>query len=131
VEFKKKMNTPIDFPDAVIALIAAFTGHTVATYVGPYAVIFLFACLGAAVRLSYKDEDTENINAVRFVTLRICIAVMVGVTCAELLELVVSAAKPKYTVAPLAFVIGWIKDYRAVFNWFAEVVKGFVGKRYG
>ncbi len=124
------MNDPMDFVAFVVAVLAMIASKEVAILVGPYAAIMVLACSGAALGLSLSDNDFSLRQAIFYVTLRVLLAIVLTIALAQLLESVASWAKPKYTVAPLAFVIGYIRDYRAVFNWFAEIVKGLVGKKW-
>lgn len=124
------MQEPIDFVAFVVAVLAMIASKEVAALVGPYAAIMVLACSGAALGLSLSSEEFTARKAIFYVTLRVLLAVVLTIALAQALESVASWAKPKYTVAPLAFVIGYIRDYRAVFNWFAEVVKGLVGKKW-
>lgn len=124
------MQEPIDFVAFVVAILAMIASKEVAVLVGPYAAIMVLACAGSALSLSLSDQDFTLRQAVFYVTLRVLLAIVLTIALAQLLESVASWAKPKYTVAPLAFVIGYIRDYKAVFKWLAETVKGLVGKKW-
>jgi len=124
------MQEPIDFVAFVVAVLAMIASKEVAVLVGPYAAIMVLACAGSALSLSLSDQDFTLRQAVFYVTLRVLLAIVLTIALAQLLESVASWAKPKYTVAPLAFVIGYIRDYKAVFKWLAETAKGLVGKKW-
>lgn len=124
------MQEPIDFVAFVVAVLAMIASKEVAVLVGPYAAIMVLACAGSALSLSLSDQEFTLRQAVFYVTLRVLLAIVLTIALAQLLESVASWAKPKYTVAPLAFVIGYIRDYKAVFKWLAETAKGLVGKKW-
>ncbi len=123
-------HTPLDFVALVIAIAGMLFSQEIARVVGPYAAIMVLACAGAALSLSISDEEFSTTKAVGYVTLRVLLALVLTISLAELLESVASWAKPKYTISPLAFAIGYIRDYRATMNWFAEVIRGLVSRKW-
>jgi len=123
------MNDPVDFVALVIALIAMITSIEVANIIGPYASIVVLACAGAALSLSTNGKEMTTHQAVGYVSLRVVLAVSLTVALAELLQKFVPWLNPRYTLIPLAFAFGWIKDYDTVRDWFGRVVDRFVTKR--
>ena len=113
-------NDPVDLIALLVTLFALIASKEIAAILGPYAGIFLLACAGAAVSLSGTKETYTGSRAVWYVTWRAGVAVVVTVAIAELLQLVLPQLKPRYTVAPIAFLIGWIRDYNLVVAWFVE-----------
>lgn len=123
------MNQPIDLVGLLIALLAFAFGKEMATVVGPYAAIVVLASAGAALSLSGHEEDFAPWRAAWYVTIRILLAVTLTVAVAELLEHFVPALVPRFTLVPLAFAIGWIRDYDAVRQWFGGVIARIVGRK--
>lgn len=119
------MNTePSDLLTLLVALIAMITGREVAALVGPYAAICILACAGAGVALSGVDKQMSNLEAAKYVSFRVLVAVCFTVGVAELVQQWFAWAKPRYTLMPLAFIIGWVKDYNAVAKSVAEAIAG-------
>jgi len=123
------MNEPVDFVALVIALIAMITSVEVAQVIGPYASIVVLACAGAALSLSTNGKEMTTTQAVGYVSLRVVLAVSLTVALAELLQKFVPWLNPRYTLIPLAFGIGWIRDYDTVRSWFGSVIDRLFTKR--
>ncbi len=122
-------NEPIDIISAVVALFVLVTGQEVAKIVGPYAAIVIIASSGAALSLSGHKEKMTFSEGAWYVGTRIMVAVAVTAALAAGLEHVLGWAKAKYTVVPIAFVIGFIRDYEQVRSWGVAMIDRFVKKR--
>lgn len=127
------MNEPLDLVGVLIAILAYLVSKDVASVVGPYAAIVILACTGAAFALSGSEEKMSNGRAVWFVAIRVLLAVALTVSIAELLQKFAPEMKPRYTLAPIAFGIGLIRDYEQVRSWVGGVVRGvlerFIAKK--
>jgi len=116
------MNEPSDLLTLLVALIALITGREIAALIGPYAAIMILACAGAGVALSGVDKHMNNWEAMRYVSFRVLVAVCFTVGLAELVQQWFAWAKPRYTLMPLAFLIGWVRDYNAIAKSVAETI---------
>ena len=125
------MNDPQDIVSVLVAIIALIASKEIAHLVGPYAAIVVLASAGASLSLSGHEDQFTYWRAILYVWVRIMVAVVLTVTLAELLEKVVPWASPRYTLVPLAFGIGWIRDYTAIRTWIGSVINRVVGKRVG
>jgi len=122
---------PPDVVSLLIALVAIIASKEIAHLVGPYAAIVVLACAGASLSLSGSDENLTGFRAVVYIGVRVLVAVVLTVTLAELLQVAVPWLKPCYTLVPLAFGIGWIRDYSAVREWLGGIVDGIVKRKAG
>lgn len=104
----------MDLIALVVALFATLVNERVASLVGPYAAIAVLACAGAIISISGNDKVMGTWASCKFFTGRVVVAVAVTVMLAQLLELAWPDLKPKYTVGPIALILGWIRDYNAV-----------------
>ena len=120
---------PQDFITVVVAILALVTSKELAALVGPYAGIAACACAGAAVSLSGNDEPMTVPQALGYVLLRVLLATILTVGLAELLQHVIPAIKPRYSLIPLAFAIGWIRDYTSLRSWFGDTIQAIVSRR--
>ena len=123
------MNEPHDFIALVIAIMAAITSKEVANLIGPYAAVIVLALAGSGLALSSYDKVLSAFESFRYVLVRMLLAVTLTVSVAELLQAVIPWAKPRYSMLPIAFGIGMIRDYKAVMTWLGESIKGVVGKK--
>lgn len=122
-------NDPQDFITVLIAVLALITSKELAVLLGPYAGIAACSCAGAAISLSGNDKEMSNWQACMYVTLRVFIATVLTVGIAEFLQNIIPSIKPRYSLIPLAFGIGWIKDYDSVRAWVGNLIDGFTKKR--
>lgn len=113
-------NQPLDLVALVIALLAFIVSKDAAMTVGPYAAIVILACAGATLSLSGIEEQMGIMKSAVFITIRVIVAISATVFIAELVQWAVPRLEPRYTLSPIAFGIGWIKDYNHV----REVVGG-------
>lgn len=125
------MNDPQDVVSLLVALVALIASKEIAHLVGPYAAIVVLACAGASLSLSGHEDQFTYGKALIFVAVRVMVAVVLTVTLAELLEKVVPWASPRHTLVPLAFGIGWIRDYRPVREFFGDIIRRIVAKKVG
>lgn len=107
---------PPDFVSFLVALLAMIASKEIAYLVGPYAAIMVCASVGAALSLSGTEETMTIRKASGYVILRIFLAASLTIALAELLQVAAPWAKPRYTLIPLAFAMGWIRDYDTVRN---------------
>lgn len=125
-------NEPLDLIGLLIALLAFIVSKDVAAAVGPYAAIAILACAGAALSLSGTEESmTSKLNwkSAWFVGIRVLIAIAITVSIAEVLEHIVPWLRPRYSVSPIAFAIGWIRDYNQVRSWMGNLLDRLTSKR--
>ena len=123
------MNEPHDFIGFVIAIMAAITSKEIAHLVGPYAAVIVLAVAGSGLALSSNDKMMTAWESARYAAIRVLLAVTLTVSVAELLEAVMPWLKPRYTMLPIAFGIGMIKDYPALMKWIGESIKSAVGRK--
>ncbi len=124
-------NEPADLIALLVALLSLIASKEVAALIGPYAAIFLLACAGAALSLSGNEKEMPPIKAVWYVTVRIMVAIALTGALAELLQNIAPWMKPRYTLVPLAFGIGFIRDYESVRKWAGSVVTRFTDRGLG
>lgn len=120
---------PVDIVSLLVALLAIIASKEIAALVGPYAAIFVLASAGAALSLSSTEKVMTPVGAMLYVSIRVLVAVVLTAAIAELLQNVIPWAKPRYTLVPLAFGIGWIKDYDTVKAWLASLIDKWASKR--
>lgn len=125
------MGDPPDVVSLLIALVAIIASKEIAHLVGPYAAIVVLACAGASLSLSGSEEQFTGAKAIVYIGVRVLVAVVLTVTLAELLQVAMPWLKPRYTLVPLAFGIGWIRDYSAVREWIGRVIDGIVNRKAG
>lgn len=118
-------NQPLDLVGVIVALLTFIVSKDVANTIGPYAAIVILAAAGAALSLSGSETEAGkfNVKAVWYVSVRIFLAVALTVVIAELLEKVVPWLQPRFSLSPIAFAIGWIRDYDQVKSFFAAIIK--------
>lgn len=114
------MQEPVDFIALVVAILAMLTSHQVAGLIGPYAAIAVLAIAGAGISFSLNEGEFSIWQAMYYVSIRVLLAVVITVSMAELLVQFVDWAKPRYTIAPLALVIGLITDFKKAWGFIKE-----------
>ena len=122
-------NEPTDLITLLVALIAILTGREIAQLIGPYMAIIVLACAGAAVALSKVENKMDNIVAARYVSLRVLMAVCFTIALAEFLQNYAPGIKPRYSLVPIAFLIGWCHDYNAIASWVGERIAVVVKRK--
>lgn len=120
---------PLDIVALMIALLAFLVSKEVASIAGPYAAIAILACAGSALCLSGVEEKLTPMAGVFFIALRVLVAITITVALAEGVEWAFPSLKPRYTLAPIAFAIGWIRDYNTVRTWAGGLVERVLGRK--
>ena len=122
-------NDPLDLLALITALLAYIVSRDVAVILGPYAAIFILAVAGASLSLSGSEEKMSLWKAVFFIAMRVLLALAITISVAELLQNVAAWMKPRYTLSPIAFGIGWIRDYNQIRSWIGSVIDRFASRR--
>ncbi len=120
------MNHPAGVTETAVAIIAFFASKEVASAVGPYAAIAFLGLTGAVMWAANTERKMSILSASGHVFVRMCMAIGLTASAAGLIEHFFPALAPKYTVAILAFVIGYIDDYKALFKNLTSLVAGWV-----
>lgn len=120
---------PPDLVSLLIALLAFMVSKDVALLVGPYAAIAVLASAGAALALSGMEEHLGLWRASWFVTVRLLVAIAITISLAEVLQRWIPAMQPRYTLSPIAFAIGWIRDYDQLRASIGALFGRFLSKR--
>lgn len=124
------MSHPAGVTETAVAIIALLASKEVATAVGPYAAIAFLGLTGAVMWAVNTERKLTIFSASGHVLVRMCMAIGLTAAIAGLIEQFLPALAPKYTVAILAFVIGYIDDYKALFKSFTSFIAGWVSKRW-
>ncbi len=122
-------NEPMDIISILMLVIATITSRELAQAVGPYAAIGVTAWAGAMFSLTGCNRKMTNRQAMAYVIARIVLAVLLTVSFAEILHSLWPGARPRYTLPPLAFCIGWIGDFERVKAWLIAGIDKFIGER--
>lgn len=122
------MNGPQDFIGFVIAITAAY-GPTKWAISFEVSAVIVLALAGSGLALTSYEKAMTAFESCRYVAIRVLLAVTLTVSVAELLQAVMPWAKPRYTLLPIAFGIGMIKDYKSLMGWLGESIKNAVGKK--
>jgi len=120
---------PLDLVSLLIALLAFIVSKDVAITVGPYASIVILACAGAGLSLSGNDKPMTLAQGCWYLTIRVLLAVSLTVGLAELLQKLIPWLAPRYTLIPLAFCIGWIRDYDSVRTFIGNLVSRILNRK--
>ena len=102
---------PMDFVGFVVGAVSLIAGVNVAHLVGPYAAIFVLSCGGAILSLTGNDKDMTGRQGIVYISVRVVVAWCLTVAAAELLQSFFPGLKPRYTLIPIAFGIGYIRDW--------------------
>ena len=116
-------NEPVGFIAFVVGLLTLIAGTEVAHLIGPYAGIVLAAFAGAGLALNSSDERFPWYVSIRYLLTRAFVAVVLGVALAKILHNGWPDADTGTLVIPIAFLIGFIKDYRALLLWCRRCIK--------
>lgn len=116
-------NDPLDIVSLAIALVALIASPQVAAMVGPYAAIALLAITGAGIALSGNNAEMTNWQACKYVSIRVLLALVLTVALAKFVQVFWPGLQPIFTLIPVAFGIGWIRDYNKVIEWFGSILK--------
>lgn len=120
---------PLDIVGIAIALLTYMVSKDVALVLGPYAAIVLLAFAGAAFCLSGLNERIGIVPGVWFITIRVLVAVAITVSLAEVIQRWLPSMQPRYTLAPIAFGIGFIRDVNQVRAGIGDLLGYFFRKR--
>lgn len=121
-------NEPLDVIALLVALLTFVTSREVATILGPYAAIVVASCAGAAISLSGNDRDMTLRAASWYIAVRVLLAFILTVAMAKGIE-AGTGWKAGVTLIPLAFGIGWIRDYDGVRSWAGGVIDKFLSRK--
>lgn len=123
----------LDVVTVAIALAATVFGPAIAEVVGPYAVIFLGALLGAAWSASRRPPPTQtglraNFGTLGYIALLVLLAVLVTVPCATLAaSYLPGGLESRVLLAPVAAVIAGIgPDWPGVFKWGLQLIQTLI-----
>lgn len=122
-------DNPMDLIALAVALFATLVNKEVAGLVGPYAAIAVLAIAGAMVSLSGGIKSLGAWEASKFFTGRVVIAVAVTVMLAELLQWALPDLPTRKSIGPIAFILGWVKDYNAILQWGMETIRGMLQRK--
>lgn len=115
---------PLDLTTIFIALGTLLFGQGLANVIGPYAVIFLGAMLGGGWSLSQRDQ-TSRMSAGGYLILIVGLALLITVPLAILLEHTFPYLEIRWTLGPVAAIIGGIgQKWPQVFKWGLGLLKG-------
>ena len=113
---------PLDLVSLLMVVLAFIVSKDVAVAVSPYAAICILACAGAGISLSGNDRKMEFWPACWYVGIRVVMAAGLTIGLAELLQKFAPWLVPRYTLIPIAFLIGWVRDYDSVRTWIAAKI---------
>lgn len=108
---------PADFITFIVAIFSWFVGREVGGMLALYAAIVVISATGASFSLLILDEQKTGWQSLKYVFIRIMIAVTLTVSIAKLVNLAIPSATPNNTLIPICFCIGVIHDYKNVFAW--------------
>lgn len=115
---------PADVVALLVALLAFVTSREVAHLLGPYAAIIVAASAGSALSLSSVEKVMPKWwQPMAFIFVRIGAAVVLTVTIAEVAHSQFPGLQPRSLLVPLAFGIGWMRDYGAAMRWIGSALK--------
>lgn len=114
-------NPPLDVVSVVTTIALLLWSPALASVIAPYAVIIVAASTGAAWSLSRRDPETRWL-AFKFLLRVNAMALLLTISICNGLELYVFHREVKWSLVPVALVIGWIgDDWPAVLGWFTRV----------
>lgn len=121
---------PLDVVAVAIALAAVLFGHEIAEVVGPYAVIFVAAVLGAAWSASRRPAAGRSSTAA-YLMFFIVAAVLITVPCAEIAAIYLpSRIGPRVLLPVVAFTIAGIGlDWPDVLHWAFKLARSVIDRR--
>lgn len=124
---------PVDVITLFTVLLALVTSPDIAKLLAPYSGIVLAAVAGSGACLYEKREVMLALNALWYVAMRILLAVTLTVALAEGLQYIFQKAEPRLWVIPIAFLIGYVRDYEQVqrVGKFYRFVRNLLGGRDG
>ena len=102
---------PADLIGLVGAGLTFIFGQTIANLVGPYVAIIILAISGCALAISEVEDEWGWLRSMRYMVVRSVVAVALTVYLAEVANHFMPWLIPRYSLIPIAFCIGWIRDY--------------------
>ena len=121
-------NDPLDVIALLVALLTFVTSREIAAILGPYAAIVIAACAGAALSLSGNDKEMTLWRATWYVGVRILLAFVLTVALAKGIKAQFEW-EPSVTLIPLAFGIGWVRDYDGMRSWAWGLIDKFFQRK--
>lgn len=118
---------PLDLVGLVIAVFASVTSRETAHAVGPYVAIIMLSLAGSIARVCSIETETR-LDGFRELFGRAFVAVSVTVSVAMLLEHFFPALQARYTISPIAFMIGYVKDYTSILDMVIKRLKKLGGQ---
>lgn len=100
---------PADLVGLIIAVLTYFASKEIAEIIGPYIAICIAATMAAGWALSRAGELT-GFQSLKFMLLRAGTAIIFAVTLAQLFHMALPWLQTRYTMIPIAFLIGLVKD---------------------
>lgn len=104
---------PVDFGALVALLLVTVTSKEVAHAVGPYVAICVGAFAGAGFALTRSEVPMGVTKGSAYIVIRVFAALVLTVPIAVYLQGEYPAAKMTWTIAPIAFCIGWVDPKQA------------------
>lgn len=122
---------PLDIVAVVIAVASLLFGPSMAAIVGPYAVIFLGAVVGAVYSASGRVQ-TAKIGTFAYCALMVVISVAVTVPVAELAAPYIRITESRSLFFPVSAAIAGVGDkWPGVFAWAWSLVRSIAERRAG
>ena len=123
--------SPPDLIGLLIILFAGVASQEIANATASYFAIVMLATAGAFLALSSDPEPRSNWAALNFISVRVFVAVVLTVSVAELFHRLLPWATPRYTLIPIAFLIGWTVDFNAIRSWLGGFLSRVFDKKAG
>ncbi|MGL4573324.1 MAG: hypothetical protein ACRCV9_00880 [Burkholderiaceae bacterium] len=122
-------SSPPDLIGLLVLLFAAVASQEIANATAAYVAIMALATAGAMLALTGSEQKRTVAQNIGFVAVRVLVATVLTVSAAELAQHVAPWAKPRYTMIPIAFLIGWTADFNSVRSWIGGLIGRFFDKR--
>lgn len=98
-------SSPLDPVSVVTLIFAGFVSEHLASVLGPYAVIFLSAIVGAGWALSLRPASSLK-SAALFMLFAVGITLLLSVSCAMGLQMLLRTENINWLLAPVAIGLG-------------------------
>lgn len=122
---------PLDIVTVAITLSTALFGAPVAAILGPYAVIFIGAVLGASWSASRRPPSESRLSTLLYVMGVVLLALMITVPATELL-VAYAKVEARWILGPVATLIGGIgDDWPKIRVWAMNFLRDAVARRFG
>lgn len=116
----------LDLVSVAVALLGVLLSREVAQIVGPYVVIFFGAILGASFAASRRPQTTRS-RLLGFMATVVGLTLVITVPCAQIIAAWYPEAEVRWTLGPVAILIGGIgSDWPKVAAWFLGLVRTVV-----